>query len=930
MRFVLKSLLCCSFFLAISNYGISQAGANQQMNQRSIDSVLRQQQILHRMAKSGPQNQKPLFGFSPTEATAVLSSKFSSKSLTGVNAGCSDTSSRFFLKGASSSFYVGDYIRARDGNLLVAGQYVTNDAGTFVSKGFLMKCDENGNVFWAHLYENLNSANANDFIYYYKLIELGNGNILLAGSTLDFVTQNNDLIITTTDNSGNLIWSKNYKSRLWSHGNQSSNYYYVQQIVQDHLSGNVFIAGQHWTEGRSIINLDAANGNILWSKLYQPSDDGYFDDPFGLDIRNNELRIFGNFLTSGGSRISVYTLNKSTGDTIKSRFYKIAGDGDSKNSLVVINPLIKLDNGNYALTGEQYGYNRTPGDTGAPYHAGYIELDKDLNFVSAYSFRNNIHGSSSNTMLSVFPDGSGLFTMLQYVSAYTGPVYYVQFKDGKILNQRIRFYSGESVPNEHPALELNDGGALTIKLLGDSVVNDTKLEFLKLHASDSSSQCLGVTDHSTFIEPFYLEDTPGFIDSVGNNVFQENTNKTISASNTNLTYYPGCQQISFCDSLSVSSSSNSICGGDSLLVKVHTNPECTGSVFFSMDSSRLQSITGINDSVYLFKFTSSWQGTIYAGLHGCKTLTDSLVVISPSVHFAKDTGFCTGNSLVLDAGPGFANYQWNTGSDQQKITVTNAGDYSIQATTAGGCKTTDTISVQEFATPVAGISKDSTLCDGTVRILDAGNFNSYQWNTGETTRTIDVNHLGIYSVKVTDNHGCSDSDTAQIKKVVPIPTNFLPPDTSVCSYRPLELMPLKEYSNYLWNTDAITKAITVSQPGLYWLQVTDEQNCTGRDSVILHGENCVQGFYIPNAFTPNNDGRNDDFKPFLFGPANEYEFTVYDRAGEIVFKSHNLSKGWNGNYKGVPQDPGLFLWICKYRFNGEDEKIEKGTVMLLR
>ncbi len=930
MRFVLKWLLGPAFFLAIPTYGISQVSTNQQMNERAVDSVLRQQQILYRMAKSGPQNQKPLFGFSPAEATAALSRKFSSKFLTGANAGCSDTSSRFFLKGNSSSFYVGDYIRARDGNLLIAGQYVTNDAGTFISKGFLMKCDENGNIFWARLYANLNTTNSNDFIFYYKLIELDNGNILLAGSTLDFITQNNDLIITTTDNSGNLLWSKIYKSRVWAYGYQSSNYYYVQQIIQDKESGNVFIAGRHWTEGRSIINMNPSNGNILWSKLYQPSDGGHIDDPFGMDIHNNELLIFGHFLTADGARISVYTLNKSTGDTLKSRFYKIEGNGDSKNSLVVINPLIKLDNGNYALTGEQYGYNRTPGDTGAPYHAGYIQLDKDLNFVSAYSFRNNIRGSSSNTMLSVFPDGSGLFSMLQYESAYTGLVYYVQFKDGNIVNQRIRDYSGESVPNEHPALELNDGGALTIKLLGDSAANDTKVEFLKLHTTDSSSLCLGITDHSTFTEPFYLQDVPGFIDSVGNNVFQENTNKTISASNTNLTYYPGCQQISFCDSLSVSSSSNSICGGDSLLVNIHTNPECTGSVFFSMDSSRLQSITGINDSAYLFKFTSSWQGTIYAGLHGCKTLTDSLVITSPSISLAKDTGFCTGNSLVLDAGPGFANYQWNTGSDQQQITVINAGDYSVSATTAEGCEATDTIGVQQFAKPVAGISKISSLCEGTVRTLDAGDFNSYQWNTGETTRTINVNNLGIYFVTVTDNHGCSGSDTAQIKKVVPVPTHFLPPDTSICSYRPLVLTPLNDYSSYLWNTDAITKSITVSQPGLYWLQVTDAQNCTGRDSIILHAENCVQGFYIPNAFTPNNDGRNDDFKPFLFGPVDHYEFIIYNRGGKVVFKSDKQEEGWDGIYKGVPQDAGVFVWVCKYRFNGEAEKVEKGTVMLLR
>ncbi|HSN07657.1 MAG TPA: gliding motility-associated C-terminal domain-containing protein, partial [Hanamia sp.] len=188
----------------------------------------------------------------------------------------------------------------------------------------------------------------------------------------------------------------------------------------------------------------------------------------------------------------------------------------------------------------------------------------------------------------------------------------------------------------------------------------------------------------------------------------------------------------------------------------------------------------------------------------------------------------------------------------------------------------------------------------------------------------------IYSVTVTDNHGCRSSDTARIETEVPVPAHFLPHDSSICSYRPLELMPLNDYLNYLWNTNAITKAITVSHPGLYWLQVTDAQNCTGRDSIILHAENCVQGFYIPNAFTPNNDGRNDDFKPFLFGPVDHYEFIIYNRGGKIVFKSDNPEEGWNGIYKGVPQDVGVFVWVCEYRFNGKVEKVEKGTVLLLR
>lgn len=349
-----------------------------------------------------------------------------------------------------------------------------------------------------------------------------------------------------------------------------------------------------------------------------------------------------------------------------------------------------------------------------------------------------------------------------------------------------------------------------------------------------------------------------------------------------------------------------------------------------MDSSRLQSIVGVNDTVYRFKFISSWQGTIYAGLHGCKVLTDSLKISSPSMALASDTGFCKGGSVLLNAGSGFLSYEWNTGSNEQNIIVSTEGEYSIKATTSEGCEATDTIKVKQFAVPVAGLDKNPNLCFGEVRTLDAGNFNSYEWNTGESARTIQVSGVGVYAVTVTDTHGCIGSDTAAIKAIVPLPTGFLPADTTICSYRPIALMPLKDYASYLWNNGAITKSITVSQPGVYWLQVTDANTCIGKDTIVLNLVNCVQGFFVPNAFTPNKDGRNDDFKPFLFGPVDQYEFTVYNRAGEVVFKSYEVNEGWNGNYKGVPQDSGLFVWICKYRFSGEKGKAERGTVMLLK
>lgn len=214
--------------------------------------------------------------------------------------------------------------------------------------------------------------------------------------------------------------------------------------------------------------------------------------------------------------------------------------------------------------------------------------------------------------------------------------------------------------------------------------------------------------------------------------------------------------------------------------------------------------------------------------------------------------------------------------------------------------------------------------------MDAGNFISYEWSTGEKTRTINVNTIGTYSVKVTDINTCTATDTTKIIALLPLPKNFLPADTSLCSYSSIQFFANNNYLKHLWNTGASNPKITATKAGLYWLQVTDNNNCTGRDSITLLPKDCMAGFYIPNSFTPNGDGINDIFKPQLFGSVVKFEFIIYNRFGEVIFKTNKLNDGWQGNYKGSPQDSNLFLWVCKYQFNGEVEKMEKGTVVLLK
>jgi gliding motility-associated-like protein len=304
---------------------------------------------------------------------------------------------------------------------------------------------------------------------------------------------------------------------------------------------------------------------------------------------------------------------------------------------------------------------------------------------------------------------------------------------------------------------------------------------------------------------------------------------------------------------------------------------------------------------------------------------------SAVIKLGTDTSFCEGNSLRFDAGSGFTAYQWSNGASTQKVTVSIAGIYSVIGTTLDGCRSYDTLNVKTvFKNPVVRLDHDSTLCSGTSRRLDAGNFAFYQWNNGSTSKSITINSPGLFAVMVTDNNGCRGTDTTEIATLLPVPTNFLPADTSICSYGSLTLKVTGSYNSYLWNNNAATSSITISSEGTYWLQVRDANNCVGRDTVVVRTKNCMEGIYVPTAFTPNKDGKNDLFRPLLFGNVKSFLFTIYNRWGQVVFQTTELQKGWDGNYAGITQDSNMFLWTCMYQMEGHEKKMDKGSVVLIR
>lgn len=300
------------------------------------------------------------------------------------------------------------------------------------------------------------------------------------------------------------------------------------------------------------------------------------------------------------------------------------------------------------------------------------------------------------------------------------------------------------------------------------------------------------------------------------------------------------------------------------------------------------------------------------------------------INLGPDKSICRGDSTLLDAGVGFSQYLWNTGNVLPQLVAYNTGDYRVKGTSAEGCNSFDTIHINVWPLPTVNLDKDSTLCKGSSRVLQAGNFSIYRWQDGSVLPSLTVSNTGKYFVTVADINECKGSDTVNITTLLSLPMAFLPKDTAICSYGSIVLIPLSNFADYLWNTGSVSPSITISQQGVYWLQVKDNHQCIGTDSIVVRLRDCVKGLFVPNAFTPDNNGRNDNFKPFVGGVVKQYQFIIYNRYDQVVFRTQATNNGWDGTFGGMRQNAGTFVWVCNYQLEGEPLKTEKGTFLLLR
>jgi gliding motility-associated-like protein len=247
--------------------------------------------------------------------------------------------------------------------------------------------------------------------------------------------------------------------------------------------------------------------------------------------------------------------------------------------------------------------------------------------------------------------------------------------------------------------------------------------------------------------------------------------------------------------------------------------------------------------------------------------------------------------------------------------------------------------------------KTADLCPGkealfVATITDGGSSPVFQWqvngaNVGTNNDSLLLNDYDdgdIVTCILTSNSPCVTTKTVLSDEIeiaidpMLTPGNFLGVDTIICEFGRVELIPLASFKTYLWSNSAVTPTIKAARPGVYWLDVMTDKGCPGSDTIIVnYKEDCVKGFYMPTAFTPNNDGNNDLIRPIIGGGVlQQYHFTIMNRWGEIVFRTTERTKGWDGRYKGMDQNSAAFIWTCTFQIEGQPLRMEKGSFVLMR
>ncbi|MBW8687925.1 PKD domain-containing protein [Chitinophaga sp. B61] len=319
---------------------------------------------------------------------------------------------------------------------------------------------------------------------------------------------------------------------------------------------------------------------------------------------------------------------------------------------------------------------------------------------------------------------------------------------------------------------------------------------------------------------------------------------------------------------------------------------------------------------------------------------------------------CLGDSTVLSAGGGIT-YEWSPANSLNNPAVARPvatplenTTYQVSVTDDKGCSNTDEVSIRVTQPFTIQATPDTAICLGHILPLRVTGADHYTWkgegldNVSSPMPNATIQALGRYTYQVTgyDADGCFTHDTSLVVAVNPAPAINVGPDRMVMAGTPLTLSGQGSSDIVRWNwtppeyLNCPTCATPEALPNLstnYTLEVENVYGCKASDDVFVK-VTCDKGaVFLPNAFSPNRDGKNEWFYPTGRGVKEIVWMRVYDRWGSLVFERthfsvNSASSGWDGTWKSQIAPIGTYVYALETMCEDGTTFLFRGTVTVVR
>lgn len=316
------------------------------------------------------------------------------------------------------------------------------------------------------------------------------------------------------------------------------------------------------------------------------------------------------------------------------------------------------------------------------------------------------------------------------------------------------------------------------------------------------------------------------------------------------------------------------------------------------------------------------------------SFNDSFLVIkTPHIYnrLLSDTTICDKSELAITLPSGLPKYIWSNGATDSFTVLQGVGKYWLKAE-ENGCVRIDTFNIGAKEKPNIFYQADTFFCKGSV--IEIGNklnndLYQYQWNSITNSKTLLVNKSGVNILSVKDSF-CYNYDTVIVTEKVLPQIEIVGPRFLCSENNDTITLKANSFVRNIWFPNNIeSNAITINKAGKYWHTVINQFGCENTDTITIK-DACKPIFYMPSAFTPNNDGVND-YLNFTGKYIEFFNIEIYNRWGQLVYQSNDYLNKWDGTVNGIPLPEDVYVYHINYSSEAIDYfNTESGTLTIIR